>query len=127
MMGPDSPWWDFEECGWCHKQSECAVLYRQTEAGRSWSSVWFACRGCALDAPALISGAGNAQSLKIEAVWFWWSSPVSASEPGPGHSFNTLWPIERKWVQALATDGLPSLTGWAVIREGWRNGITKLS
>lgn len=127
MIQADGPWWDFEECGWCHKRCDGAVLYRSVEAGSSWSSVWFVCADCALDAPALINQAGTVQSLKIEAVWFWWHSPRSESGPGPGHSFNTLWPIERKWVRWLENVGGDADWAWGVLREGFRVGLTRLS
>jgi len=127
MIEENGPWWDFEECGWCHKLSECAVLYRSVEAGRSWSSVWFACAACATDAPALISAAGSVQSLKIEPVWFWWVAPSLGSEPGPGHSFNTLWPTEQKWVRWLGGADWEAELAWRVVREGWRAGTSVLA
>jgi|KBSMisStandDraft_5_1062788.scaffolds.fasta_scaffold83358_3 hypothetical protein len=127
MIELDGPWFDFEECGWCHKRSDVAVLYRSTEAGRIWSSVWFACVDCVLAAPALISTAGSAQSVKIEAVWFWSHSSSWESGSGPGQSLDTLRAEERKWLSWLNHPGADGVAAWAAVREGWRAGITRLT
>jgi hypothetical protein len=127
MIDPNGPWSDFEECGWCHKRSDVAVLYRSTEGDRTWSSVWFACGDCALAAPALILAAGSARSLKIEAVWFWSHSPSWESGPGPGQSWRSLRTEERKWLRWLDAPGADGTAAWSAVREGWRAGVTRLS
>lgn len=127
MIEPDGPWSDFEECGWCHKLSDLAVLYRSTEGTRTWSSVWFACADCVLTAPALISAAGSAQSLKLEALWFWSHSSRWESGYGPGHSSSSLSDLERKWVSWLSAPGLDGELAWCAVREGWRAGQSRLS